>query len=68
MESLSVLDGWMKERNGDNDLTVLLYIKVFTVRIDYDLGEEFLNDYTPIIFNSIANSSFVIDGTKLPFN
>jgi len=44
MESLSILDGWMKDREGKNDLTILLYIKVFTVRIDYDLGEEFLND------------------------
>lgn len=44
MESLSILDGWMDKRSGNNDLTILLYIKVFTVRIDYDLGEEFLND------------------------
>jgi hypothetical protein len=68
MESLSILDGWMKERSGNNDLTILLYIKVFTVRIDYDLGEEFLKDYTPNIFNSIVNSSYVVDGNKILFN
>jgi len=68
MESLSILDGWMKDREGKNDLTILLYIKVFTVRIDYDLGEEFLKDYTPCIFNSVVNASYVIEGSRSPFN
>jgi hypothetical protein len=41
----------LEKRGGNNDLTILLFIKVFTVRIDYDLGEEFLKNYTANIMN-----------------
>jgi len=44
IESLKILDDWMKKKTRTNDLSILIFIKIFTVRIEDDFHDEFLNN------------------------
>jgi len=55
----------MKKSKRDNDLSILIFIKIFTVRIEDDFYDEFLNTYTPKLFNSIVLSNYKAIGNTL---